>query len=257
MRGQETSATWGSVGALLLSIPSSPWDNRAGGNPLSFSQPACALSSKLQRVLLLCLKAKCLCISCPISSFFPPFHPLLLNTSKQVRLLRPELCIGSKESMVKSHFKTSPSSVWRGRLGFTAELRGALWMTARQGGQEAACCNLHQREMLSAAVADERRAALPSLLAWGRRGVLGDLELAAQIWDWGSPLIVPTSYCCCIWGSPACCFLIRLQPGYLLKQAWASLNASSCWAQRWRPPCCRVPGGRAAVSSPGWGWDWC
>lgn len=170
-------------------------------------------------------------------------------------LLRPELCIGTKQSTGKSHFKTSPSPACLGE----AELPGAAQMRVRQGGQEAAACNLHRGEMLSAAVLDKRRAAVPSLLAWDRRSVLGDFELATQTWGGESPPVVLSSYCCCILGRSSTLFYRRNKLS--LNQTWVRvfikaarrcLSDSRCWAS-----CCHVPGGRAAVPSPVWGWDWC
>lgn len=129
-------------------------------------------------------------------------------------LLRPELCIGTKQSTGKSHFKTSPSPACLGE----AELPGAAQMRVRQGGQEAAACNLHRGGMLSAAVLDKRRAAVPSLLAWDRRSVLRDFELATQTWGGESPPVVLSSYCCCILGRSSALFYGRNMLS--LNQTW-------------------------------------
>lgn len=234
--------------------------DRVRGKPPSSAQPVlwtvscrgCSCSAWKQ--------TKKMCVSWPISSFFPPFHPLLLNVSKQVSPLRPELCTGTKQSTGKSHFKTSPSPACLGE----AELPGAAQTSVRQGGQEAAACNVHRGEMLSAAVLDKRRAAVPSLLAWDRRSVLGDFGLATQTWGWGSPPVVLSSYCCCIPGRSSALFYGRSKLSLnqawarvFIKAAWGCLSVSRCWAQQWCAPCCHMPSGRATVPSPVWGWDWC
>lgn len=138
------------------------------------------------------------------------------------------------------------------RQGFAAELRGSAWVRVGQRGQEAAACHSRWRDTLSAVVVvGKGRAAALSLLAWDRRGALGDRGLTAQTWGWGSPLVV-LSHSCSTLGRSSTVFyrrnglcLTRLGAGCFLNQPGECPSVSSFWAQRWCAPCCHMPGGRA------------
>lgn len=143
----------------------------------------------------------------------PPSHPLRLSKSKQMNLLRPELCLGTQEPAVP--FQNMPLPAGVGSLG--SELRGAAWMRPGREGRRL----LLERKAVSSGVGNSRAAL--SRLAW-------------EVLTWSSVLGLRVSSCCAaiLLYRKNRLFLNQIWVGMFIKASHGCLGVSSCLAQRYR-----------------------
>lgn len=210
------------------------------GDKWRFPSCLCSEQEAVEGALALPESKRCVCAS-SASSSFPLFLPLLFNVSNQASLLRPGLCVESKASVVKDHFKPAPSSAWRGEAGVCGSAsRGCV----RQSQAERArgCCSssaLGRHAVSSGGRQKESCCSLASGL--GQKGCPGTPWSGSSDLGLRSPLVVLSSYCCSVLGRCSTVFyglcLTRLGAGCLSNQPGACPSVSSCWAQRWCAPC--------------------